>query len=450
MNIVIVGAGKVGTALCATLSDEGHDIILIERDRLRLQALLDRFDILGIEGNGSFYDVQQEAQVSRCDMFIAVTPEDEVNIISCVIANKLGAKETIARVRTPEYASHMDFVRENLGITRMINPEMEAAQEIYRMLQFPQALSVEPFANNRVNLVELPIVKGAILDGKSMVEFRKHFPGLLGAVILRGDKTIIPSGPTVLQPGDLFFVTGEREGLNALYKSVGSLERIRSLLLIGGGRISHYLLKMLDRVKMQIKLIEQKEIVAMDLAQRFPNVSVILGDGTDQGLLREQHIEKYDCVATLTGIDEENIIVSMFANVCKVPRTITKVNRTTILSILDDVGLQSVITPAEIMAMTITRIVRAIQNAAGSNVESLYRLPNGSAEVLQFFVRSSSKVVGQSLAKLDIDEETLVGLIVRRNELIFPTGHDEIRTGDHVLVITKHLDYDDIDDILRN
>ncbi len=449
MQIVIVGAGKVGTALCANLSSEGHDITLIEREPGKLQDLLDRFDILGLVGNGSFYDVQKEAKVDSCDIFISVTPEDEVNIISCVIAKKMGAAQTIARVRTPEYASHMGFVRENLGITRMINPEMEAAQEIYRMIQFPSALSVEPFSNAHVNFVELPIQHNSLLNGMSMIEFRQRFSGLLGGILLREDATIIPGGATVLHEGDRFFVTGKRDDLSCLYKSLGTLERIRSVLIIGGGRITYYLLDLLRNSRIQIKVIEHKEIVALDLADQFPHVDVIQGDGTDQNLLIEENIDAFDCVITMTGIDEENVILSMFANSKKVPRTITKINRTTMLPILNNVGLQSIVTPAEIMATTIVRIVRSVQNAAASNIEALLRLPNGSAEVLQFYVRSSSESIGKPLVSLDIKSDTLIGLIIRKEQLIFPTGQDQIYPGDHVIVITKHHDYRGIDDILR-
>lgn len=449
MQIVIVGAGKVGTALCANLSLEGHDITLIEREPGKLQELLDRFDILGLVGNGSFYDIQKEAKVDSCDIFISVTPEDEVNIISCVIAKKMGAAQTIARVRTPEYASHMGFVRENLGITRMINPEMEAAQEIYRMIQFPSALSVEPFSNAPVNFVELPIESGSLLNGMSMIEFRQRFSGLLGGILLREDATIIPGGTTVLHEGDRFFVTGKHDDLSFLYKSLGTLERIRSVLIIGGGRITYYLLDLLRNSRIQIKVIEHKKIVALDLADQFPHVDVIQGDGTDQNLLIEENIDAFDCVITMTGIDEENVILSMFANSKKVPRTITKINRTTMLPILNNVGLQSIVTPAEIMATTIVRIVRSVQNAAASNIEALLRLPNGSAEVLQFYVRSSSESIGKPLVSLDIKSDTLIGLIIRKEQLIFPTGQDQIYPGDHVIVITKHHDYRGIDDILR-
>lgn len=449
MKIVVVGAGKVGTALCQDLSREGHDITLIEHDPLKLQTLVDKFDLLGILGNGSFYDVQMEADTEHADMFIAVTPEDEVNIIACVIAKKIGAKETIARVREPEHASHMQFVRDSMGITMMINPELEAAREIYRMLQFPSALSIEPFVNNRANLVELVIEDNSHLANVKLTSFRQRFKDLLVCMIVRQDETMIPDGNTVLQAGDHIFVTGKPHDLDELYKSAGDVERIKSILIVGGGRITYYLLDMLKNLNHHIKVIESKQIVATDLAVAFPHASIIFGDGTDQALLSEHSIGNYDAVVTLTGIDEENIILSMFAASKGVRKTITKINRTSILDILTDSSVQRVITPANIMATSIVRVVRAFQNSAGSSVEALFRLPHNQAEVLQFFVRSSSKVCGVTLAQMPLQPNTLIAFILRGSQLIFPSGQDQIYAGDHVVIVTTNVEYDDVDDILR-
>lgn len=449
MKIVVVGAGKVGTALCMDLTQEGHDITLIEQDPLKLQTLVDKCDLLGVLGNGSFYDIQVEAGTESADMFIAVTPEDEVNIIACVIAKKIGAKDTIARVREPEHATHMNFVRESMGVTMMINPELEAAREIFRMLNFPSALSIEPFVNNRVNLVELRVPEGSPLDGMKLTTFRHHYKDLLVCMIVRQEETTIPGGNTVIQAGDHIFVTGTPHDLNELYRASGSVDRIRSVLIVGGGRITYYLLEMLKNSNKHIKVIESKKIVATDLAAAFPNASIIFGDGTDQALLDEQSIENYDATVTLTGIDEENIILSMFAASKGVPRTITKINRTGILDILTNDGVQSIITPANIMATSIVRVVRSIQNSAGSSVEALYRVSQNQAEVLQFFVRSSSSVCGITLAEMKLQPNTLIALILRGNNLIFPGGHDQIYAGDHVVIVTTNVEYDDIDDILR-
>ena len=449
MRIVIVGAGKVGSALCCDLSREGHDITLIEQKEDRLQDMMEMYEILGVQGNGAFYDVQMEAGVDRCGMFIAVTPQDEVNIISCVIAKKLGAAHCIARVRTPEHAAHMNFVRDSLGITRMINPDLEAAQEIYRMLRYPSALSVEPFAGNRINLVELAVTEDSALHNISLIELRKEFRDLLVCIVVRGDQTLIPSGATKLMADDRVFITGKPQDLGALYRKMGTSERIRSVMIIGGGRICRYLLEMLKGWKLDVKVIEHDEAAAEEMAVAFPDVNVIHGDGTDQALLDIENIQGFDCVVTLTGIDEENIILSMFANSRKVPRHITKINRTNLLNMLRGLGLQSIITPADIVTTNIVRIVRAITNSEGSKVEALFRVQGSTAEVLQFRVNEHSRLVGKPIHSLDIKPGTLIAAIITGNKLTVPTGNDSIAAGAHVLVVTPGGEFDDLDDILE-
>lgn len=449
MRIVIVGAGKVGSALCAVLSREGHSVTLVELKEDRLQDMLEKCEILGVQGNGSFYDVQMEAGVDKADMMIAVTPEDEVNIIACVIAMKLGAKHSIARVRTPEHASHMSFVRESLGITRMINPDLQAAQEIYRLIRYPSALSVEPFASGRINLVEMDVTEDSVLSGRTLIEVRRQFHNLLVCIVVRGEQTMVPKGSTRLEAGDRVFITGTPQELGALYRKMGTVDRIRNVLIIGGGRICRYLLEMLHEWKLNIKVIEHDPVIAQELAVSFPDISVIHGDGTDQTLLDNENIQGYDCVVTLTGIDEENILLSMFAASRKVPRNITKINRTNLLNMLRGMGLQSIITPADISTTNIVRLVRAISNSEGSQVEALYRLKASSAEVLQFIVQEGAQSTGRPIRTLPIKRDTLIVAIVRGPKLLIPTGDDMLLAGDHVLVVTPGGEFDDLDDILE-
>lgn len=449
MRIVIVGAGKVGSTLCSDLSREGHSVTLIELKESRLQTMLEQYEILGVQGNGAFYDVQMEAGVDSCGMFISVTPEDETNIISCVIAKKLGAEHAIARVRTPEHASHMGFVRDALGINRMINPDLEAAQEIYRMVRYPSALSIEPFFSNRVNLVELAVTRESKLNNTPLIDLRRQYKNLLVCIVVRGESTLIPNGSTVLEEGDRVFLTGKPEDLGALYRRMGTVDRIRSLLIIGGGRICRYVLELIREWSIDVKVIENNEAAARELAVSFPDVSVIHGDGTDQTLLEAENIRGYDCVVTLTGIDEENILLSMFAAQQKVPRHITKVNRTNLLPMLQGAGLQSIITPADIATTHIVRVVRAICNSEGSRVEALYRLQGSSAEVLQFRVDEHSSVIGRPIRELAIKPGILIAGIVQGQKILVPTGNDVMGKGDHVLVVTLGGDFDDLDDILE-
>ncbi len=449
MRIVIVGAGKVGAVLCADLSREGHEITLIEQKEDRLQTLMEQYEILGVQGNGAFYDVQMEAGVDKADMFISVTPMDEVNIISCVIAKKLGAQHAIARVRTPEHAAHMGFVRDNLGITRMINPDLEAAQEIYRMIRYPSALSVEPFAGNRINLVELLVTEDSVLSGIDLAGMRKKYQSLLVCMVVRGEDTIIPKGNTVLQKGDRVFVIGKPQDMGTLYRQMGMVDRIRSVLVVGGGRICRYLLELLREWKLDIKVIERNLEAAEDLAVSFPEVSVIHADGTDQGMLDSENIQGYDCVVSLTGIDEENILVSMFAASRGVPRNITKVNRTNLLDMMRGMGLQSVITPADIVTTNLVRVVRAISNSEGSKVEALYRLKGSTAEVLLFRLPDNPSLVGKPIKELDLKPGTLIAAILDGQKMRIPTGNDVMKAGQHALVVTSKGAWEDIEEILE-
>lgn len=450
MNIVIVGAGKMGSELCLSLREEGHDITLIEKNTDRLQAMMETCDILGVAGNGAFYGVQKKSNVADCDIFIATTAEDEINMISCVIAKKLGAKRTVARVRTPEYAEQMSFTNDGLGISRMINPDQEAAAEIFRVLQYPSALSIEPFFGGRVQMVELEIIPHSYLDHLRLIEFRREFSGLIACIVQHENDSEIPGGHTVLQAGDRLFVTGETMDMRRLYKHMGGLERIGSVMLIGGGRIARYLLEMHRKTSKHFKLIEHNEMIARDLAENFDNCEIILGDGTDQEILKEEHIGSYDCLIAMTGIDEENIILSMFANKQGVPRTITKINRTSLLPIVQNVGIQSIITPAKLGVTAIVRYIRSIANASqSSNIEALYRLNEENIEVMQFFVRPSFQAINIPLSQIDFKEGVLIALIVRQNELIYPTGDDIISPSDHILVVAKNLTAYDLNDILR-
>lgn len=450
MNIVIAGGGKVGEALCSELSSEGNDIILIEKNSKRMDALINKYDITGIVGNGANYDLQMEASVPNCDIFIGVTPQDEINIMSAVIAKKLGAKHTIARVRNPEYTKHLGFVKDSLGITMMINPELESAKDIMKVIKYPTALSVESFAGNRVNLVELKIKQNSPLVDISLKDFKTRYGNILVAIIQRGDEIIIPSGENYLREGDRIYVVSSLKEVNKFYKLMGdNRARMKSALIIGGGRITYYLINMLKDYKMDIKVIENNAKRAEELSEAFPGIMVVHGDGTDQEFLEEERIEGYDVFISLTGVDEENIITSLYASQQGVRKSITKVNRTLLLKIFGTMGLQTVITPKRVIANTILQFVRSLTNQSVSNVEALFRLADNQVEALQFKVKASSRVVNVPLESLPIKSRLLIAYIIRGKKLIVPGGQDIIKTDDHVIVITTEKNYDDIDDILK-
>ncbi len=450
MQIVIMGGGKIGRTLCQTLSTEENDVTLIERDLDVLERLTVQFDIIGIHGNGSSYETQIEAKTQDADVFIAVTAEDEVNLIACIIAKQLGAAYTIARVRNPEYAGHMEEMRKALNISLLINPDQQAASEIARLIQFPGALSVEPFANNRVNMVGIEIPEDHALVGENLIAFRRKFPHVLVCVIVRENETFIPNGQSKLAAKDRVFILGTVKELRHIYRSFSNKQdRLRSILIVGGGKLTSYILSLLPVTGLTIKIIEQDGDLARALSESFPHVHVVHGDGTDQEILEEEGISNYDCTVALTGIDEENILISLFAASQHVPRNITKVNRLRLLRVLGSVNLQSIITPHEIVATEIIRVVRALNQDSDSDMEAMYRISEGGVEAMQFHVLQGSKVCKQSLAEMPIKPGVLVSYIIRGSNLIIPAGRDMIKSGDHVIIVTKDHSFVNIDDILE-
>lgn len=450
MEIVIAGGGKVGETISRELVREDMNIVLIEKKADRLEQIINKLDITGLAGDGADYDNLVEAGVANCDIFIAVTTEDETNIISAIIAKELGAKYTIARVRNPKYTRHIEFVRESLGINMVINPELEAAEHIARILEYPESLRIEQFGKGRVSMVELVIKAGSPLINMPLVQFREKYGDVLICVLTREFHTTIPSGDTVLKKGDHLYVTGSQKDLSRFYHKAGYKEKkIESSLIIGGGGVTYNLLKILKPKQMDIKVIEILEEKAIDLSYEFPDVVIIKGDGTDQETLDEERIRSFDSVLSLTGIDEENIINSLYALSLGTNKVITKVSRTDLLKILGDMDLQSIVTPKQLITNKILQFVRSIGNTTVSNVEALIRIADNEVETLQFLVKETSRVIGTKLKDLNTKDELLVAYIIRGDQLIYPTGEDAIFAGDQVLIVTKHKSFDDIDDILK-
>jgi len=449
MNIVIAGGGKVGELLCRELTREGNDLSLIEINKNKVERLTNKMDITGVVGNCADYDIQKMANIETCDIFISVTSEDEINIISSIIAKKIGAKYTIARVRNPEYSSHIDFIREGLGISMMINPEKEAANDILRVINFPEALSVEEFANGRVSIVELKVDESNELAGVPIHQFRQKYGNILVTAIDRGDETIIPTGVSVLEPNDSIFVIGSKRDLTLFYKKIGiKKNRFNSAMIIGGGRIAHYTIERLLKKKTKIKVIEKNHEKAKELSAKFSKAIVLEGDGTDQDFLREEGIESFDVVIGLTGVDEENIIISLFALSQGTQKVITKVSRTDLLKILGNVGLQSIITPKRLISNKIIQFVRSLTNEGSSNFGTFFRLADNQAEAMELQVDKESKATNIPLIDLKTKPNLLIAYIVRDRKLIFPSGTDVIKEDDLVIIVTTNKNFDEIDDIL--
>lgn len=439
MDIIIVGGGKVGQAICKALSTEDNNIMLIEKNDLVLSRSIDDYDITGIVGSGVSYDTLVEAGVENVDIFIATADRDEVNLISCILAKRLGAKRTIARVREPEYSEKFNLVREGLGIDLLINPDLSAAKDIAKLIRYPSALSVESFLGNRVNLIEMEILPEHNLHGITIPDFRENFPGLIICAIVRNNELIIPSGVNHLEDNDRIFVTGFAKDIANFHRQLTpKKKRIRGIFIIGGSRIAHYLLRQIEHAHYNIKVIERDEKRCEELSYRFPDVVIIHGDGTDQNFLLSQGIEHYDVVISLTGVDEENLITSLFAEQFDHISAIAKMSRTAILNVVNLTKKQTVITPKEIVATDILRFVRAKEEAEGASVESLYRLWENRIEVAQFRINEQSPLIGKTIAEVNVPNGILIAFIMRKGKVIFPTGRDSIIPSDRVVLVTKY------------
>lgn len=450
MKVVVVGAGKVGETICQELY-ENTDIVLIDTNPRVIDNIFSMYDIQAVVGNGANVNVQNEAMVGESDIFLAVTNSDELNIVSCIIAKKLGAKYTIARVRNPEYHESVDFIMSSLGITGLINPEEESAAVLSEILKYPNSLSIESFANGKVNMVEVAIDEDNYLVDMTLKDFSSSFDGkLLVCIIERHDEVIIPTGNTVINSGDNIHVTGSMEDLHKFYNSLGKIDsQIKSTMIIGGGKLTYYLITKLLKRGMDIKLIEVNMERALEFANDFPEIIVINADGTDQEVLEEEGISEYDSCIALTGIDEENIMISLFAKYMNVKKCVAKVNRTSILKLLPQVGLDTIITPKRIIADKIVRFARSRLAAGESEMERLYKLADRKVEAMEFTAKENSEVIGIPLMDLNIKENTLVTIIHRNGDLIFPGGRDSVNVGDRVAIVTTQENIVTLDDIIK-
>lgn len=435
MKIIVVGGGKVGTALCRSLVEEKHDVILIEEKEAVLKNITKRHDIMGIVGNGANFKILEQADVANCDIFIALTDKDEVNMISAVLAKQMGAKETVVRVRNPEYSNSYFKDKNFLGFSLVVNPELLTARYIANSVDFPNALSVEHFVNGRVMLMEFMISDGSKLCHMSLSQFRKKFGNLVICAIERRGKLIIPDGDATLQTGDKIFVTGNRIDMILFHNSMKP-KYIKNMMIIGAGRIAYYLLNILKNTKINLKIIENNPEQAEMFSQEFPNVHVVQGDGTAKSVLLEECVENFDAVATLTGVDEENIITSMFLETLGVPKNITKVNRTSLLEIIDTSQFSSIVTPKSIAVDSMMHFIRGRVNAQDSNLDAMHHVANGRIETLQFEIRENNKMAGKSLSSLKFKENILIAAIIRKGKTIYPTGEDVFEVGDKIVVVT--------------
>lgn len=438
MRIVIVGDGKVGFTLAEQLSKEGHDIVLIDNNPKVLEEALETLDVMTVSGNGACLEIQREAGVGESDILIAAASSDEINLLCCILARKLGCAHTISRIRNPDYTQQLRFLSEELGLSMTINPERAAAREIYRYIQFPSFLKRDSFARGRVELVELILEDDSLLVGQRL---DKLFELLKVKVIIcaveRGDSVMIPKGDFVFEAGDRINVTAARYDLAKLIKGLGiETQKIRNVLVIGGSRIAVYLSEELISGGVKVKIIEKDAARCKELSDRLPGAIIINGDGSLQDMLVAEGIHETDAVITLTNMDEENLIISMFADHIGVPKTITKINRMEYSAMFSDKGIGSIVCPRELTSNEILRYVRAMKNTAGGSVITLHRIVDGKAEALEFTAVASSKNLGIPLSMLPIKKNIIIACINRMDKIIFPRGGDCILEGDTVIVVT--------------
>ena len=434
MKIVLVGGGKVGFALCRSLVAENHDVVLIEQNEAVLNHIVSRFDIMGLLGNGADFTILEQAGVQECDIFIALTEHDEVNMISAVLAKKMGAKETIVRVRNPEYSNSYFKEKNILGFSLIVNPELLAARAIGNIVDFPSALSVERFAGGRVSLMEFVVKDASGLCQMPISEFRKKFDVIVCA-LERNHELIIPGGEMTLQDKDRIFVTGNRVDMMRLHNHFKA-RTVKSFLIIGAGKIAYYLVGILKDSRIDTKVIEINPERARFFSEKFPNLYIVQGDGTAKDILLEESAPHYDAVATLTGVDEENIITSMFLDRVGVHKNITKVNRTSLLEIIHAPDFSSIITPKSIAVDAIMHFIRGRVNAQYSDLQAMHHLANGQIETLQFHIKEANKMTAKPLSHLKLKKGVLIAAIIRKGKTIFPTGEDMLEVGDKLLVTT--------------
>lgn len=451
MKIAIIGAGKIGSSIAAELSGENHDIVLIDPDREVVERLTNELDLLGVCGNGMVEADQREAGVPRSDIVLAVTRSDEANIICCLIAKALGAAHTVARVRDPELSVQSGFMREKLGIDLLVNPEAEAAEEIARHLRYPNAEHVDCFGRGKVDLVAVRIPPSSSVAGVPLRDFGKSLKlKVLACAVERSGELVIPDGSTTLAEGDVIYVTGAYQSIDALFRRLElNTAPVRSMLVVGGGRITHYLAGILLDVGMKVKIIERDREKCERLAEALPKATVICGDGADKRLLVEEGIDLVSSFVSLTGNDEVNIILSLYAKSRGVDKVITKVNSDSFTDLLGALDLGTIISPPSVTGEQTAKFARSVQvPEGGSGISALYKIIGDKAEAVEFRVDDNEKFVGKTLRDITLKPGVILACITRGREVFIPDGDSTVEEGDLVVVISAAHKFMRLNEIL--
>lgn len=449
MKIVIIGAGKIGTTLAEQLLHEGHEITVIDHDGDALENA-STLDVMTVSGNGISIETQLEAGMNEADLAIAVLATDEQSLLACLIAKKLGVGSTIARVRNPEYASGIELIKDDLGLSMTFNPELASAMEIARILRAPSAIKIDAFCRGRVELHKVQIPEKSPLAGMRLMDLSKLQVGVLICVVERGQSEVyIPTGTFTLQANDRISFVAKPKVASKFFRKIGiQADPVKQVMLLGGGKISYYLAKQMLDFGAKVKIIDINKEVCESLSEALPEARILHGDGANEKLLSEERIEDMDAIVSLTGFDEENVLMSLYARSISKAKIVTKINRTTFSHIINNMDLGSVFHPRYIAADLIVRFVRALANSQGSNVETLYKIVGNKVEALEFRATANSAVCGIALMDLPTIPNLLIGAINRDGKILTPGGRDTIEPGDRVIVVTTVTGLNDLDDII--
>ena len=451
LKIIIVGCGKVGANLVDQLSKEGHDITVIDKKAEKIQDITNTYDVMGLVGNGASYSTQMEAGIEETDLIIAVTDSDELNLLCCTVAKRVGKCAAIARVRTPDYSEETGYLREQLGLALIINPELEAAREVARILYLPTALEVNSFAHGQAELVKFKVPEGNLLNGLSLAYLGKNITNdILICAVERNGEVYMPNGDFVLQSGDVVSFVSERHIARDFLKQIGLATRqVKDTMIIGASKAAYYLAKELLNMGISVKIIEKEKENCESLSVKLPKAIIINGDGTDPDILKEDRIETVQSFIPLTGIDEENIMLTLYAKQVSKAKVVTKINRVNYKQVINNLDLGSLVYPKYITSEAIIAYVRAKKNSMGSNIETLYHMFDSRVEAIEFIVEENSKVSGVPIKDLKLKKDVLISFINHNGHIIIPTGNDEIEDGDTVMIVTKNTGFTGIDDIVR-
>lgn len=451
MNIIVVGCGKVGRKLISQLSHEKeHNITIIDMRQAMVQKLVNNYDIMGVVGSGTDIDTLNDASIQDADVLIAVTGSDELNLMVCLMAKKIGDCNTIARVRKPEYYKAINLIKQELGLTLVVNPEMAAANEIARILRFPTAINIDTFAKGRVEILKFKIPEDNILNNMKIMDIAAKLQSyILVCGVEREDQAFIPSGNFVLQSGDEISIVGSIKESSAFFKKIKiKTNKVKDTLIVGGGDTAYYLARNLMKTGIKVKIIENNPARCDELFSLLPDATIVNGDGTDNKILMEEGLGEFDSFVSMTNIDEENVLLSLYAKKQSDAKVVTKINRIEYGNVIDDLQLGTTIYPKNITAENIVRFVRAKKNSIGSNIETMHFILDGKAEALEFRIRENSPVLGKNLKELSLKENILIACITRKSKVIIPRGSDAMEVDDRVVVVTLKKGFKDISDIL--